>query len=820
MFHGVVEADEESVSFTTDEPGRSFHVPLRRFPHARGEADRELAVSPDGTILVGANDGSLIALDIAGRPLYQLGVRGAVLEIKARPAGGFAVTTPGGEVLVDSALPAPVEPPVPPPAPITFHVTPPPGGRGPDIVLSADEAWTLETRDDGAQSLHRFDGKAWRDVRMAEMDGPRLWQPHGSYFAGEMLQRGPKGQLLLLGERLDWNPSGPAIDQFSLRVFEWTGKGFRERREMMGAYEQTAVQAYLSDANDPMSYVVGPGGREIVCLDVNCIAHGLPASFHADGAGPQVKTRAAGWMSFVWGDNHVAHGRRAMLFAGGSLFRSDFFGFSKDGKNLIEGEAVFEGLDAGKYPWMPDPSRLSRKRSYEDPGRDGPTRGMWASGPDDVWVSVGLRSWASALFRWNGTKLTSVPRPLAWIDAIWGAAADDVWFTGDGVAHYDGHEIRRIPGIPPGRIVGGVAGDAWIADWHVVRAPAPSPDLSGAPAKTPKVSPPSAALEPSANGPGVKIEGVTLKIPGEAPLTTAFGIEEGSSGRIWLHDRVRLVEFDGSDARVLHRGTGADLFDCQRCLAPRAAGEGLFLSQGQDRMTGLREIKSGAVTDVYWSPDMLAAATAPNGDVWIVSAAEDHGVARAFVRTASGVRNVSGLPIAAYANLAVRANDDVWLSGGMVAFHDGTRAQPAGEGILVHFDGHAFSRYRGPDGALLSVAAVGPREAWAAGLDGGIVHVKEGVVTAYHLERSGEASRVALRAVSANGPDDVWIAGDGSTLLHWNGKGFSRVDLAGIGADAALTALVPPRDKVPGWLAGPRGIWRLTRMEKAADAGP
>ncbi|MFO0590365.1 MAG: hypothetical protein U0441_22675 [Polyangiaceae bacterium] len=822
LFRGDLGVDGQALYFRSLDPNRSFRLPLRRFPGAREAAGQKLAIGPSGVVLVGANDGSLIAVDISGTPLFELGVRGAVREIMVRAEGGFTVKTVAGDVIVDPALPAPLEPPLPTVAPIRYLAQPPPGGRSPEIVVSAKEAWTLETREDGRQAVHRFDGETWTRVRMDALDlkvDPRMGG-NKTDFIGVMLRRGPKGQILLLGARRDWDAGGGrAIDQTSLRVFEWTGSAFQERKDLMPAYERTVSNIYLSDSREPMTYAAGAGGREIVCLDVHCLARGLPSSFRLEGAAPPVRTKAPGWVYFPWEDADNSHGLRGTAFAGDALFRFDFSGVTRNGTKLIDGVTVFEDLSNGKYPLSPDPYGPVRDYDGSDTTVEGLVRGIWARRPDDVWISVGQRYWESALFRWNGKELVSVPRPIPWVDSIWGSGPEDVWVTGDSVAHYDGHEFHRIPGLDPGRIVGGVSGDVWIAGWHIVPAPPPLPDVSGTPAPTPPIAPPSAALSVSDAGPRLGVERVELKVPGEAPMTAALGVEEGPGGVVWLHDRFRLVETDGTGVRALHRAKGDMLLDCQRCAAPRGAGEGLFLSQGRGRKTGLREIRKGAITDVYWSPDVLAVATAPNGDVWAVSAAEDHGVARAFVRTASGLRNVSGLPIAAYSNLAVRANDDVWLSGGMVAFHDGTRTQPAGEGILVHYDGHGFTRHRGPEGALLSVVAVGPAEAWAVGLSGGIVHVKGGVAKAYHLERDSESQRVALRAVAATGPDDVWIAGDGSTLLHWDGKAFMRMDVAGVGADAALTAVVPPRDKAPGWLAGPRGIWRLRWADTNAGVG-
>jgi hypothetical protein len=88
--------------------------------------------------------------------------------------------------------------------------------------------------------------------------------------------------------------------------------------------------------------------------------------------------------------------------------------------------------------------------------------------------------------------------------------------------------------------------------------------------------------------------------------------------------------------------------------------------------------------------------------------------------------------------------------------------------------------------------------------------VKGDVVDALHLEVDGVPWRVTLRAVAGTGPDDVWIAGDRSTLLHWDGKAIHRVATAGIDPDAALSALVAPSAE-RGWVVGPTGIWRVVR---------
>jgi hypothetical protein len=208
---------------------------------------------------------------------------------------------------------------------------------------------------------------------------------------------------------------------------------------------------------------------------------------------------------------------------------------------------------------------------------------------------------------------------------------------------------------------------------------------------------------------------------------------------------------------------------------------------------------------------LLAAVRSSGGSTWIVGAAEEDTAPRALIHAGDGLRLVQGLPLAAYADVAPRADDDVWLAGGLSSFEDGTRAWPAGEGILVHFDGRAFTRIRAPDGALLSVAAVGPGEAWAVGQGGGVLHVRGDTVEAFHLVGADDKPlRHALRAVAASGRDDVFIAGDAGTLLHWDGRALRRVDTRAAGPEAGFSALIAP-SKRPGWLVGPGGVWRVSR---------
>lgn len=65
-----------------------------------------------------------------------------------------------------------------------------------------------------------------------------------------------------------------------------------------------------------------------------------------------------------------------------------------------------------------------------------------------------------------------------------------------------------------------------------------------------------------------------------------------------------------------------------------------------------------------------------------------------------------------------------------------------------------------------------------------------------------------LRAVLVTRPDDVWIAGDGGTLIHHDGRAFHLVS-HGLGANASFTGLAAARGAV--WAVSPTGILRITR---------
>jgi hypothetical protein len=108
----------------------------------------------------------------------------------------------------------------------------------------------------------------------------------------------------------------------------------------------------------------------------------------------------------------------------------------------------------------------------------------------------------------------------------------------------------------------------------------------------------------------------------------------------------------------------------------------------------------------------------------------------------------------------------------------------SGAPLILHWDGAAWQTVAPPSGTtgtLLTVAATGPSDVWAAGDDN---HGHPLVLRFNGVAWSRSAvpqfgSSDHLRGVRAFAPNDVWIVGDdsgGNTLvIHWNGAAWTRV---------------------------------------------
>jgi hypothetical protein len=850
----------EAVERLSAEGDVVWSVPVHGFPTAdpaaRPAAPLHVAVPlSSGDVVVGFADGALLGLDPGGHPRFQTSLRGAVWQMEVRRSGEIVVITdrgvvadlaPSGELLwehhvVSGALSMPTlfsdgelavlsadaalhlfarhgaplghaplayqpstggrasirragervivanhrgiaEVSLGAPLVVPLAVTPTSAYRvepvtlpvaGPVssvVALGPGDVWALAggLRLRGSQeqpSLVHLDGRRWEKLGPikhafakeifqggAALDGHPA-QPEKGEFNVRMLARSPRGTLLALGARdVDLWGGGDAPDDVSnLRapcVLERRGGAFQERRELFESFR--GVTRGWSTGARPLRYAVSAGGVERICVSDACVR------VAPSGAAERVP---------------MPHGVRALGYAGETLWTSGTR--SEQDRGLRRGDQLMlDGLPVAEK--------------------------IWASGERDVWALAETGSQRTLLYHHDGEKLTAWQAPLDELSELWGTGPDDVWAVGRyGAVRFDGRRWERVVGLP-GELVsisGSSRGDVWIGSntglWHVTPAASVESTVEVTVALPRATTAPIAELAVAGVDAAYRLERASWPIDGAPALRSALSVAT-ARGALWFADAQRIVEVAGGAARVIHEGERG----CVRCAAPLLAGEGALL--GRD----LIALRGGKPTPAPTGiPELRALAVTPSGRLWLVAASGDDGLPHVALRTERGLRLFPGVPAASYLDVAVRAEDDVWIAGSMGPASDEGAA--TGEGVLLHFDGRAFTRHRGPGGALLAVAPAGPGEAWAVGAAGSVVHASAAGTTAYRV-----GGVPVLRAVAAAAPDDVWIAGSGGTLLRFDGRTLRRVDTAAAGRDAAFTAIVPP-GKEPGWVVGPAGIFRV-----------
>jgi hypothetical protein len=135
--------------------------------------------------------------------------------------------------------------------------------------------------------------------------------------------------------------------------------------------------------------------------------------------------------------------------------------------------------------------------------------------------------------------------------------------------------------------------------------------------------------------------------------------------------------------------------------------------------------------------------------------------------------------------VAASAADDVWAVGTQA---DVNGPSGAGQGLVLHFDGAAWSPVKLPTPAgttLDAVAVAGPGDVWAAGKTCSLTCT----AAVWHLTASGWQPVPTVGGTETNAlvvfaPDNVWALGyqlllnnaKGDHVEHWDGKKFTAED--------------------------------------------
>lgn len=442
------------------------------------------------------------------------------------------------------------------------------------------------------------------------------------------------------------------------------------------------------------------------------------------------------------------------------------------------------------------------------------------TGDADRWFVSGP---SAMVFHEVQGKTTPIPTPSTFEGGLVVRAPNDAW-TEYGAMHWDGNRWSTIWGAPSGKVVLRGANEVWVggakgifrgipSSLTPVRVPAAKSADEGALAEAPP-------LTLGATLAGYAVARTSLVVKGGEPVTKGKRIAVARDGTIWLETWDRLVEVDAEGKATLLRDDEKRIsFD--RWFFPEARGRGILSHREReseafnerDTLLKLEDGKTAPADVLLLHQDVVAIDGNGSGVTWILgttgagspwsakSSRPFELAPHALVRAEDKGKflPVLGLPSANFVDLAVSPDGGAFFVGAL-------NAGPTGEGILFHARGRlgaeGATRYRAP-ATLFGVAAIANDEAWAVGAAGAILHVKGGGVTRYTLP-SGEW----LRAVVGSGPNDVWIGGDGGTLIHWNGRELQPVD-HGLGAHAAFTGLAISRGTL--WAVSPSGIVRIAK---------
>jgi hypothetical protein len=419
----------------------------------------------------------------------------------------------------------------------------------------------------------------------------------------------------------------------------------------------------------------------------------------------------------------------------------------------------------------------------------------------------GVEAWDPKSKEWHAR-----PVGLNESTAMLQRAPDDAWVVGeDGVSHFDGKSWKRISALPGGYalVKEGLDGLIWLAgDEGLWR---------GRSARTPaeqhvKVEPVKLADKrelPLAAQPEVALEATTGSI--EVGRTLAWGMkgawQEGQD-TVWFYDDEGLWRRRRDRVERIDRLRISDLLRCRRCGTSTASGSWEIWSgavrfhDSDPRSSGARRrrLRRSVAPGIVYRPRAIRAAR--DESVWVVGEDQD-GLGTSAARYVRGRWQRVVVPGAhVYDDVFPVSESEAWIVGG-----EATTAGPKSEpvGVFVHVTSQGAQSVHVPGALLHGVSILPDGAAVAAGDAGTVVVWKSSGAARWHLR-----SRTALLRVERV-RDALLVAGEGGTLLRFDGTTWSPLAPPGVGHHTLSDVLATP---TATWILGPTYLARVSHPAK------
>lgn len=824
----------------------------------------------DGTLLVGVGDGTVTALDGAGRRRWSLGLRGSVRRIIPTADGLAVVTTNDGVVALvsgDGKLRWQRQP-----VPDPLDALEAPGG----LIVTASVRGIVAYRRSGELAFSHATAVPMGDVYGKVAERPEVTLDGDVLVAREL-------RVPLAGPHVPIASIAPTFPLTFRRVLP---------RAIHSMIADGAGFIAMAGSGDAGAEVVRIEGDRVTSLRFPARSSRTHEVTDDDGKNP---TRVRSW---IWPDALATSptGEPWILARRRSIAPGDWqamrMGIAESAGQILalRGGAFTEwtDLDAAftEHPFevfghrtLVAPPGVARAICF---GGDRPvcqlhdgSRFHLVETPEDIAAvgAVGDDAWlvtgGGQILRSTGTALIPVEGPGIAVSTVSGTSERDVWavpaaggrrlfhgdgsgwvevsvpgevkevvarapddaWSSDGRVHWDGRQWSLVHGPRANVVIARGPRDVWLGAsdglWHGTDAgPPPVVQIPPPPAEEDGALAPPPPLVVAGVDDRWQVERASIPLAGQVtgPLGTsgtgsaARAIAAAPDGSLWVALWDRLVRWDGSGAATTIRA--GERLAYRRWFHPGDGNRGIVL----DRKPGMANqrdvielvevgVKKPLAVHRIDDHDAVAVDAHPRGATWVAGSfttpyPDAHrGAKEPEMGAHALVRAAGEETFRPVLGLPAAAFLDVAATGdGGAWFAGALNSGPMGEGILF--------RVRGPLGQTASARWRAPATLLAVAAFGDDEAWAVGAAgTVVHVGRGGVSrftlpSGAWLRAVAGTGPDDVWIAGDGGTLLHHDGKTVRSVAHP-LGPRAVFTGLAFARDAL--WAVSPSGIVRVTR---------